>query len=72
MADYLLDNAWQEQDRRLARLEAWFDPGTIQHLEALGVGPGWRCLEVGAGAGSIAAWLCNRVGPEGSVLATDI
>jgi SAM-dependent methyltransferase len=36
------------------------------------VGPGWRCLEAGAGGGSIAAWLAARVGPEGSVLATDI
>lgn len=72
MTSYLLDNAWQEQQRRLSGLEAWFDPGTIRHLEALGVGPGWRCLEVGAGGGSIAAWLCECVGPEGGVLATDI
>jgi hypothetical protein len=36
------------------------------------VGPGWRCLEVGSGGGSIAAWLCDRVGPDGSVLATDL
>lgn len=72
MSTYLLDNAWQEQHRRLTGLEAWFDPGTVRHLEALGVGRAWRCLEVGAGGGSIAAWLCERVGPEGSVLATDL
>jgi hypothetical protein len=30
-----------------------YDPGTIRHLEQLGVGLGWRCLEVGAGGGSI-------------------
>ena len=36
------------------------------------MGPGWRCLEVGAGGGSIAAWLCRRVAPAGSVLATDL
>ena len=35
-------------------------------------GPGWRCLEAGAGGGSIAAWMADRVGPEGSVLAVDI
>jgi len=29
-------------------------------------------LELGAGAGSIAAWLANKVGPTGSVLATDL
>lgn len=72
MADYLLDNSWQEQRRRLAALEAWFDPGTIRHLEALGVASGWRCLEVGAGGGSVARWLVDRVGPQGHVLATDL
>jgi SAM-dependent methyltransferase len=63
------------QDRealaRLRALEADLDPGTIRLLEALGPRAGWRCLEVGAGGGSIAAWLCRRVGPTGRVLATD-
>jgi SAM-dependent methyltransferase len=31
-----------------------------------------RCLEVGAGGGSIARWLADQVGPGGSVVATDI
>jgi SAM-dependent methyltransferase len=69
---YAFDNALAVQRERLDLLEALFDPGTIRHLEALGVAPGWRCLEVGAGGGSIAAWLCDRVGPEGTVLATDL
>jgi SAM-dependent methyltransferase len=72
MSTYVLDNAWEQARERLTGLEAWYDPGTIRHLEALGVAPGWRCLEVGAGGGSIAAWLGERVGPSGSVLATDI
>ena len=52
--------------------EATWDPGTRALLESLGVGPGWRCLEAGAGGGSIAVWMAERVGPDGSVLATDI
>lgn len=72
MTTYLLENSWSEQRRRLAALEAWFDPGTIRHLEALGVARGWECLEVGAGGGSIARWLAERVGAEGHVLATDL
>ncbi len=72
MTDYMLDNAWRQARERLAALEAWLDPGTTRHLEALGVGAGWRCLEVGAGGGSVAAWLGARVGPSGYVLATDI
>jgi SAM-dependent methyltransferase len=49
-----------------------FDPGTIRYLSERGVGAGWRCLEAGAGGGSIARWLAERVGPDGYVLATDI
>ena len=70
--EYLLDNAWQQQRARLAGLEAWFDPGTIRHIEALGVTEGWHSWEVGAGGGSIAEWLAQRVGPSGQVLATDL
>jgi 2-polyprenyl-3-methyl-5-hydroxy-6-metoxy-1,4-benzoquinol methylase len=72
MTTYIFDNAWTEERRRLAALEAVFDPGTWRLLEARGVGPGWRCLEVGAGGGSIAKWLCGRVGPAGRVVATDL
>jgi len=32
---------------------------------------GWHCLEIGAGAGSIAQWLCSQVG-DGRVLAIDL
>mgnify|MGYP001382835406 CR=1 FL=1 len=71
-AAYTMDNAWQQERHRLALLEASEDPTTTRHLEALGVSAGWRCLEVGGGGGSIAAWLCRRVEPDGAVLATDI
>lgn len=70
--DYALDNAWQKARKRLTGLEAMADPGTIRHFEALGVGEGWNCLEAGAGGGSMTAWLCDRVGPNGSVVAVDI
>ena len=69
---YLLDNGGREAAARFAALSAMFDPGTIRHLEGCGVGRGWHCLEVGAGGGSIASWLTDRVGPAGRVLATDI
>jgi SAM-dependent methyltransferase len=58
--------------RRLRALSAIFDPWTFAHLEALGIGPGWGVWEVGAGAGSVAAWLAAQVGPLGTVVATDI
>lgn len=57
---------------RLRVLARWRDPSTIRALEETGVGPGWSCHEVGAGAGTISAWLAEQVGPTGSVLSTDV
>ena len=57
---------------RLRALGRWRDPATIVALEATGIGPGWRCLEVGAGAGTMSAWMAERVGDTGSVLSTDV
>lgn len=58
-----------EQHRCLAEM---LDPMTTARLARLGVADGWRCLEVGAGGGSVAGWLAHRVAPTGQVLATDI
>jgi 2-polyprenyl-3-methyl-5-hydroxy-6-metoxy-1,4-benzoquinol methylase len=63
---------WHNRDEWLSLLEELFDPSTKGRLEGVGVAPGWHALEVGAGRGSIAAWLADRVGPEGRVVATDI
>jgi SAM-dependent methyltransferase len=56
---------------RLRLIEAECDRHTFRHLDAIGVGEGWRCLEVGAGGGSIVRWLAQRVGPTGHVVAAD-
>jgi SAM-dependent methyltransferase len=69
---YLLDNSRAETQGRFAGLEACFDPPTRHHLASWGLGPGWRCLEVGAGSGSVARWLASQVGAGGYVLATDV
>src|SRR5918998_6841824 len=70
--DYPLPNDWQLARRRLELLEACHDPATFRRAEALGVSAGWRCLEAGAGHGSVARWLAERVGDTGSVLAADL
>jgi SAM-dependent methyltransferase len=57
---------------RVQSLEAWTDPLTIRQLEAVGATAGWRCVDVGAGAGSMVRWLAERVGPSGSVVAADL
>lgn len=69
---YMLDNAWRAARDRLTFLEAACDPITEERLDKVGVGPGWHCLEVGAGGGSVVRMLCDRVGPEGRVLAVDL
>ncbi len=69
---YIFNNSDEREGARLAGIQAAFDPGTFRHVTDLGVAPGWRCLEVGAGAGSVARWLCQQVGEKGSVVATDI
>jgi tRNA A58 N-methylase Trm61 len=65
----------QKDDVELERLglqAGVIDPVTIRHLETIGVSDGWKCLEVGAGTGSIAQWLSTKVGTAGKVVATDI
>jgi SAM-dependent methyltransferase len=69
---YLFSTGWEQEHARLAGLSAQFDQVTVQHLAAVGVGAGWRCLEVGGGGGSIASWLSAAVGATGQVVATDI
>ena len=49
MSTYVFDHAWEEEQARLTGLEGGLDPGTLYHLETLGVSPGWRCWEIGGG-----------------------
>jgi SAM-dependent methyltransferase len=58
------------EDQRLTLLEQVFDP--LSRRRRGMVQPGWRCLEIGAGRGSMAVWLAEQVGPSGHVVATDI
>ena len=60
----------QVEDERLSLLEEIFDPLSRQRRTL--VQPGWRCLEVGAGRGSMAKWLAQQVGEHGRVVATDV
>jgi SAM-dependent methyltransferase len=69
---YILDDAATAEYQRLDLMSKILDPWTRQYLEMLGVGPGWHCLELGSGNGSVAEWLCGVVGSSGSVTAVDI
>lgn len=69
---YIFAEEWDRERKRLAGIEAAADLISRDVLSRLGVGPGWRCAEVGAGGGSLAKWLADRVGDTGQVVATDL
>jgi SAM-dependent methyltransferase len=70
-SEYVFDTAWQAERDRVTAIENIWDEHSRRSLLATGVSEGWRCLEVGAGGGSLAAWLATVVGPDGRVVATD-
>lgn len=67
--DYVYDQGFAQERTRLAGIESLWDPGTHALLDDLGIGPGWRCLEVGAGGGSLLQWMSGR---GATVVAVDI
>ncbi|MEV7939240.1 methyltransferase domain-containing protein [Kitasatospora sp. NPDC088264] len=72
-APYVLDSAARAdlEFDRLRTIEQVYDPGTEEILTRVNPAPGWSCLEVGAGAGSIARLLASLAGETGRVVATD-
>jgi SAM-dependent methyltransferase len=69
---YVFDPSWQKEHDRLRAIESLLDSSTQRLLADRGVGPGWRCLEAGCGAGGVAVWLADQVGDGGHVLAIDL
>jgi len=72
MTDYMFPHSWPQERKRLAMMSAMLDPYTLFRMEQLGLTSGWRCLELGAGNGSMSQQLCRRVGPSGHVVAIDL
>jgi len=66
------DEEVEIERNRLEMLATARDPRTRRILNGTGLSPGWRCWEVGAGAGSVSAWLGKRTGPDGAVWSTDV
>src|SRR5262245_22870788 len=71
-SEYVLTKDFRGEHERLRLLESHVDPLSVAAIEAVGLSRGARCLEIGAGAGSIARWLAERVGDPGLVVATDL
>ncbi|MFG2307376.1 class I SAM-dependent methyltransferase [Streptomyces sp. NPDC048566] len=51
-----------EEAGRIDAAALVYDPVTFRRLRALGAGAGGRCLEVGAGTGTVARWLLDEAG----------
>lgn len=66
------DTQFESELERLKMLEKIFDPHSHRRILATGLTQGWQCLEVGAGAGSIMAWMSKIVGESGKVVAVDV
>ena len=72
MAEYAFtSNESSNEHKRLQMLERAFDEKTISVLLEAGIKEGMRCLEIGAGAGSILRWMAEVVGPSGEVVGID-
>ena len=63
--EYIFENARPEAAGRFTLLSGLYDERSIHYIERRGINEGWSCLEVGAGGGSIAAWLSSRAGETG-------
>lgn len=69
---YTLPHDLPGESERLTLMSQMLDPQLFFRLGQIGVTEGWRCLEVGAGNGSVSRWLSVQVGPTGTVLSSDI
>jgi SAM-dependent methyltransferase len=72
MPEYVWQHGLEGEPERLRLMSNLLDPSSRVHLQRIGVGTGWRCLEIGAGNGSLSQWLAQCVGPTGHVVASDI
>jgi SAM-dependent methyltransferase len=70
--EYVLTQDFAGEHERLQMLEAHVDPLSIAAIEAAGIRRGSRCLEIGAGAGSIARWFARQTGDASLVCAIDL
>ena len=66
------ETQFQSELERLQALEKVSDPASQRQILATGLTTGWKCLEVGAGAGSIMRWMSEKVGTSGKVTAIDL
>jgi ubiquinone/menaquinone biosynthesis C-methylase UbiE len=70
MTSYPFANRAAEYERLIAQ-GGIFDPLTRRLLQAAGLAPGMRVLDIGSGAGNVARLAAEIVGPSGTVVGID-
>jgi len=68
--DYFAADRAAEDERLLAQSRL-VDPATKRLLEAAGLAPGMRVLDLGSGAGNVARLAAELVGPNGAVVGVE-
>jgi ubiquinone/menaquinone biosynthesis C-methylase UbiE len=72
-SQYVFSDSHRSREfERLQAIEEVFDPASQRRIQSTGITESWRCLEVGAGAGSMTRWLSGAVGESGKVVAVDL
>jgi SAM-dependent methyltransferase len=69
-ADLFTSADFDMETERIRLLARVFDPDSRELVESAGLRPGMRCLDLGAGWGSMTRWLAEQVAP-GEVIALD-
>lgn len=66
------DRAAAGWNEKTPQIHAWLQEATHRMIDRAGVAPGMQVLDIAAGAGDQTLDVARRVGPTGSVLATDL
>ena len=67
---YVLGHS-EREFRRLQMQGKIYEDATVELLQAAGVGPGMRVLDIGCGVGDVSLLAARLVGPEGVVIGID-
>jgi SAM-dependent methyltransferase len=68
--DYILGHSPEEHER-LLRQGRMQEPVTRRVFHAIGLGPGWTCLDIGCGPGAVMRLMGELAGPSGEVTGID-
>lgn len=70
--EYIFATAEENAEfERMKLIEDAFDEQTKKLIQNAGIAPGWNCLELGTGAGSILQWMSCLVGEQGNIVGID-